>query len=125
MEIKNGFAETLLIQISGYTSNGIEPIGLLNFTSSLKGKLRRKLQYLSEELTSRCQKINVEKDRIYKIEDPEERQKELTDLMEEKFTITGFEKIPLSWIDEIETSKYINIKFLLEYIIFDDTQSAT
>lgn len=121
MEIKNAIVEQLLIQVSGQDNTGV-PLGILNFSQSLKGKLRRKLQYLETELTKQYKLIEGEIARIKLIEKKEEQDKEFLDLTEEIFIISGFEKIPLSWIDEIETSKIIDIKFLLETILFDDTK---
>ncbi len=121
MEIKNSLVEQLLGQISGLTLPDMKPIGLLNFTPSLKGKLRRKLQYLSQELNKQFEFIKAEAVKIKSIES-EENEQEFNDLMDENFMIPGFEKIPLSWIDEIETSVHININFLLEHILFDDTK---
>ncbi len=122
MNIKNSLVEVLLIQISGSTRDENKPLGLLNFPQSMKGKLRRKLQYLSEELSKQYSLVKAEMDKIKSIENKEEAEKEFKDLMEESFMIPGFEKIPLSWIDEIETSSHININFLLEHILFDDTK---
>lgn len=123
MKNKEVFASFIQISGAGKNENGeSKAIGLLNFTDSLKGKLRRKLSDVNVQLANQHEVIKKEIEILKKSENSE---KEIDEFLNEDFNLMAWEAIPVSWTDEIDTSKYIDIDFLISVgIIFDDSKTS-